>query len=106
MEIKYQVTVNNNSVCSNLKKLMNLTYKLLPIREEGGDWEKPLKTIIEEFAGMSRLFFDQEKTFFALLCKLEGLFLLTKENDFLDFRRTIFECLNLIEGLIKQWQMG
>lgn len=104
MEIKYEITLENAVVCSNLKRIINQTYRLLPTREEGSDWQKPLKTIQGEMAGMSRLIFDQQDVFFRIMCKLESLFLLDKEEDFLDFRRTIFECLSLIEGLVKIWQ--
>ena len=34
--------------------------------------------------------------YFTLLNKMEGLQLLTEDSDFLCYRRTIFECLNLI----------
>ena len=100
MDIKYNSYIENNAVVTNLKRLVNQTYKLLPSREEGLDWEKPLITIIEEFAGMNELFLDHHSIFFSLLCKLEGLFTLTKENDFLIFRKTIFECLGLINELV------
>ena len=36
---------------------------------------------------------------FSLMCKLEGLFTLNGENDFFEYRRTIFECLNLIQEI-------
>jgi hypothetical protein len=101
MEIKYNAIIEDKSVSNNLKRLTNLIYKLLPSREEDLDWEKPLETIIEEFAGMSRLLIDQNDALFSLLCKLEGLFTLTNEEDFLLFRRTIFECLSLC-NTIKQ----
>jgi len=39
--------------------------------------------------------------FFSLLNKLEGLYSLTKEEDFLCYRRTIFECLGLMSELQK-----
>lgn len=100
MDIKYNSYIENNAIITNLKRLVNQTYKLLPSREEGLDWEKPLITIIEEFAGMNELFLDHHNIFFSLLCKLEGLFTLTKENDFLIFRKTIFECLGLINELV------
>ena len=87
---------------NNFKRLINQVYKLLPNREEGVDWEKPLSTIMEELAGMDRLLFDQHETLFCLLCKLEGLFTLTEEDDFMLFRRTIFECLSLLSELKKQ----
>lgn len=86
------------AIAANLKKLTNQIYKLLPNREEKEDWITPLTTIIEELRGMDRLVDDYE-TLFALLCKLEGLFTLTNDEDFFLYRRTIFECLNLITTL-------
>ena len=70
-------------------------------REENIDWQTPLSTIIEELAGMSRLLDSQHENLFSVLCKLEGLYLLTKEEDFFLYRRTIFECLNIM-SLIKK----
>lgn len=83
----------------NIKRLTNQIYKLLPSREENLEWEIPLSTVIEELSGMDRLLTDKHDTLFSLLCKLEGLKFLTKKEDFSLFRRTIFECLNLISGL-------
>ena len=100
MEIKYNCEIDNKIIVSNLQRLINQLYKLLPTREEGNDWEKPLSTIIEEIAGMNRLIIGQQSEFFSLLCKLEGLFLLTKEEDFMLYRRTIFESLGLLKELI------
>lgn len=101
MVLKYNnIEISNSVIDNSLKRLTNQIYKLLPNREENIDWKSPLNTIIEELSGMDRLLFDQhEDTFFALLCKLEGLFTLTNEDDFYSYRRTIFECLNLISGL-------
>ena len=99
MIIKYECDIQTEAICANLKRITNQIYKLLPLREEGGDWEKPLLTIIEEMAGMSRLLFDQHETLFLLLCKLEGLFTLTEEDDFESYRRTIFDCLGLMNGI-------
>ena len=101
MKIKYEIDVENKTILDNLKRLTNLTYKLLPSREEGLDWETPLSTIMEELGGMDRLFIDQQTIFFSLLCKLEGLFNLTEEADFQLFRRIIFESLSLLNDLKK-----
>lgn len=101
MIIKYNVDIENNSIKINLKRITNQIYKLLPNREEGIDWEKPLLTLIEELAGMSELLSNQHVILFSLLCKLEGLFLFKSENDFFLFRRTIFECLGLMNDLVK-----
>lgn len=69
------------------------------MREEGSDWQKPLETLMEELTGMDRLLIDQHKTFFSLLCKLEGLFELTQAEDFDRYRCTIFECLSLLNTI-------
>ena len=104
MEIKYNADINSNSIRSNLKRITNQIYKLLPNREEGSEWMAPLKTIMEELTGMDRLLIDQHEILFPLLCKLEGLFTLTEENDFFEYRRTIFEALGLVSSLIEKCQ--
>ena len=102
---KYAIDINDNAIAANLKRITNQVYKLLPSREEGSDWEKPLSTIIVELVGMNRLLIGQQDILFPLLCKLEGLFVLTQEDDFFLFRRTIFECLSLINELSEQCQI-
>ena len=106
MYIKYDASIDNEAIKANLKRLTNQIYKLLPNWEEGIDWRKPLTTILEEFAGMDRLFIDHHTILFALLCKLEGLFILddTEEDEkqnFFVFRKTVFECLSLVNDLVK-----
>ena len=90
---------NSNVFEYNLKRNINLIYKLLPMREEGSDWTKPLETIIEELCGMEKLLNDHTVIFFTLLCKLEGLFSLIDAEDFSLYRRTIFECLGLLNNI-------
>lgn len=104
METKYGIIIDNAAIVANLKRITNQVYKLLPSREEGADWEKPLTTLIEEISGMDRVLIGQHDILFPLLCKLEGLFVLTQTDDFLLFRRTIFECLSLINNLTKRCQ--
>lgn len=94
MKIKYDIDVDVAAIQENLKRIINQIFKLLPLREEGGEWQASLQTVIEELAGMSRLFAQYQIRFFSLLCKLEGLYFLIDEEDFLDYRKTIFECLN------------
>lgn len=101
MLVKYGAEIQEEAVLQNLKKLTNQIYKLLPNREEGIDWVKPLEGIIIEIAGMDRLFLDHHTVLFALLCKLEGLFTLTEEDKFLLYRSQIFECLGLVNELSK-----
>lgn len=100
MKIKYEAEIETSAIENNLKRLVNQIYKLLPCREEGGEWDRPLTTIMEEFAGMDRLFLGAHETFFALLSKLEGLFTLVKDGDFFVYRKTIFECIGLTNDLL------
>ena len=99
MKIKYDIDIDNEVIKLNLKRITNQIYKLLPMREEVLEWRKLLSTLIEELAGMNRLFIGRFEILFSLLCKMEGLFVLTEEEDFSLFRRTIFECLTLINSL-------
>lgn len=101
MEIKYNGNIENTSIDLELKKLTNQIYRLLPTREEGGDWKKPLGTIQEELVGMCDILFLQHDILFPLVCKLEGLYSLVEEEDFMRYRATIFECLGLL-GELKQ----
>ena len=91
--------INKESIDFNLKRIINQVYKLLPMREEGRDWEKPLQTLIEQLSGMKRLIDGQDDLFFLILCKMEGLFSLNKNEDMTIYRRIIFECLGLLNTL-------
>ena len=96
---KYNLEVSQESFNINLKRNINLIYKLLPMREEGKEWDKTLETVIEELVGMNRLLVDLQSSLFPIICKLEGLYSLTDSEDMSLFRRTIFECLSLLSKL-------
>lgn len=82
-------------------RLTNQIYKLLPSREEGVDWQKPLSTLIEEISGMKDIFINNQDRLLSLLCKLQGLYYLQGEDNFLLYRKTIFECLEIINEVTK-----
>ena len=48
---------------------------------------------------MKRLIDGQDDLFFLILCKMEGLFSLNKNEDMTIYRRIIFECLGLLNTL-------
>ena len=96
---KYDLQITPQVFEASIKKNINLIYKLLPMREEGQDWTKPLETILEELVGMNRLLIGLQPAMFPIICKLEGLFSLTENKDMSLFRRTIFECLSLLSKL-------
>ena len=92
---KYDISFNNSAIVKNIDRITNQIFKLLPSREEGGDWQSPLENLIVEIVGMNELFSDQA-LLLHLLCKLEGLVTLTDKDDFLIFRKNIFESLTLL----------
>lgn len=98
MVLKYDIDIAGDAIAENIDRIINQIFKLLPFREEGGDWETPLHNLILEVGGMSELLSDQT-ILFSLLCKMEALTTLTEENDYLDFRKLIFECLGLLKQL-------
>lgn len=65
------------------------------MKENEEDWEKQLETLIIEVSGLNILY-SQE--FIQLLSKLVGL-QEVKDITFETYRRTVFECINLIQGL-------
>jgi len=95
MVFKYDINFDKDVVIKNINRITDRIFKLLPSREEGGDWETPLKNLILEIIGMNQLWIDQTNLF-SLLCKLEALQTLTNEDDFFTFRKLIFECLSLM----------
>ena len=42
MILKYNINIDNSTIHNRLQNLINQTYKLLPSREEGTNWEKTL----------------------------------------------------------------
>ena len=98
MVIKYNVDIQDEAILKNIDRITNQIFKLLPSREEGNDWMTPLESLIIEVAGMAKLL-KNHSDLFPLLCKMESLLDLTKEEDFLNYRKTIFECLGLINNL-------
>ena len=71
------------------------------MREHEEDWIKQLDTVIIEIAGINALV-KSEKTsqFLQLLFKLEGL-KIQQDINFEVYRKTVFETINLLQGLKK-----
>lgn len=98
MMIKYNIELEKETFDNSIKRITNQIFRLLPLREEGGDWVSPLQNLIVEIAGIERLF-NNQLSFFILLSKMEGMLTLTEEDDFPIFRKNIFECLTLLTSL-------
>ena len=92
---KYGINIPEEDVNKNVRRLTNQLWKLIPMREHGEDWQKQLDTVILEIAGLNEIFMGS--AFLQTLSKLEALRI--KETNFELYRKTIFECISLIQGL-------
>lgn len=92
---KYNYEIDTNTLINTFNRLTNQCYKILCYKEENKEWNKPLKTVILELIGLQRLI--DKDTLLTLISKLESLFTLEEEDDFFEFRRVIFESLNILD---------
>lgn len=93
-EIDFPVKVRE----SDRIRLINQLWKLVPMRENNENWEQHLYTVLEEIAGLVRIYKDKAEGLI-LLSKLEGL---TSEvcKDFMIYRKTVFRCIDLLSAVI------
>lgn len=68
------------------------------MRENEEDWQRQLETVLIEITGLNQLF--SYAGFLILLSKLEGLSECS-EMSFETYRKTVFECINLLQGFNK-----
>lgn len=90
--------VSDQAFEKNIIRLTNQLWKLIPMRENNEDWDKQLNTVILEIAGLGELFTESPQ-FLQLLSKLEGLRVIETEFEF--YRKTIFESITLLRGVLK-----
>lgn len=86
--------MDNNFVAKSYgEKLKGRMYGLLCEREKNGEWQKFLDTISIQLIGVNQ----ELKTinYYALMAKINALHYLSYEY----FRKTVFECINIINGL-------
>jgi len=92
---KYGMNVSDVTLEGYRNKIKNQIYKLLPLREEGGQWKKFLDMLLIELNGADNLFEDTIN-FVSLLAKLEAL---KQEYDMKTHRKVVFECINMVDLL-------
>ena len=85
--------MNNQVQEAYQNKLKSKLFGLLCEREKGREWEKFLDTILIELTGFPEK--EQTINYFRLYHKTSSLRYLRYEF----FRKTIFECMNLISNL-------
>ena len=100
---QYNATIDKEVIENNLNRITDRIFKLLPMREEGQDWQISLHNLVLEIIGLNNLLdLGGQSVLFNVVIKLKTLETLTTEEDFLDFRKTIFECLSLMSK-VKKW---
>lgn len=91
---KYNINFSQEAKDNDKQRLINQLWKLIPMRENGEDWESHLIILLEELAGLSNIYKDKEEGLI-LLSKLEGLTSI-QSRDFMVYRKTIFRCIDLV----------
>ena len=92
---KYDFDFREEDILTNIRRLTNQLWKLIPMREHEENWTKQLDTVIIEIAGFNEIFIGPQ--FLQLLTKLEGL--KVQETDFELYRKTVFESISLLQEL-------
>jgi len=95
---KYNFKIDDKVIESDINRLTNQLWKLIPMREKEENWLEHLKSVIIEIAGLNEIF-AENVNYLILLSKLEGL----KNNDEIEFnlyRKTIFESISLLRGIM------
>lgn len=94
--VKHNIEFPEMVIIKDLQRLSNQIWKCIPMRENEEDWKKQLNTVSIEVAGLAEIFMSSQ--FLQLLSKIEGL----QQQDDINFelyRKTIFECLSLLQEL-------
>ena len=92
---KYGIEFSYEDISANVKRMTNQLWKLIPMREHEEDWQKQLDTVILELVGLNEIFIGP--LFLQMLSKLEGL--RVSETNFELYRKTVFECISLLQEL-------
>lgn len=91
-------SLQTEAMVDNFDRIVGQIFRLLPMREEGVDYIKPLDTLIVELSGYFWIIPNSEKLI-ALLGKLRGLKSEECSDDFMLFRRMVFEACNIASAL-------
>ena len=97
LDNKYDFDFSSASIIADINRLTNQLWKLIPMRENNENWIGQLDTVLIELTGLNEIF-NINENYLILLSKLEGLKLY--DTDFMLYRKTIFEAITLLRGII------
>ena len=92
----YGFSVPRETVISDINRLTNQLWKLIPMRENEANWLSQLDNVIIEVSGLNTIL-SVENNFIVLLSKLEGLKIV--ETEFNAYRKTVFEAISLLREM-------
>ena len=85
------------AVSSDINRLTNQLWKLIPMRENKENWLGHLDSLIIELAGLNELSSNADEKFLILLSKLKGL--QVEDTNFQLYRKTVFESISLLREM-------
>ncbi len=96
------VEFDNKIIVSDLRRLINQIWKVLPMRENNEDWQRQVNMVLIELYGLHAMFGDQ-LDFLILISKLEGMH---ESQNFETYRATVFSVITLLTELTNslQWK--
>ena len=91
------IIIPDTVLTSDINRLTNQLWKLIPMRENEEDWLNHLNCLIIELAGLNELCSNTDEKFLVLLSKLKGLSI--ENTVFPVYRKTVFECISLLREM-------
>lgn len=99
MMTKFDFEIDAQIFNTNITRLTNQIWKMIPMWENDEDWKKQLTTVEIELLGLNEILVGKPE-FLQILSKIEGIPLLNNIS-FGVFRKTVFEIISLLQGLKK-----
>lgn len=91
------ISIPTSTVVSDINRLTNQLWKLIPMRENSENWLGHLDSLIIELSGLKELSQNSDEKFLILLSKLKGL--QVEDTTFQIYRKTVFECISLLREM-------
>lgn len=91
------IVIPDAVLTSDINRLTNQLWKLIPMRENEENWLAHLDYLIVELAGLNELCSNTDEKFLILLSKIKGLRI--EDTTFQVYRKTVFECISLLREM-------
>lgn len=89
-----EIMFESQDVISDIKRLINQVWKLIPMREKNEDWKRQIEIVIVELLGLQEVF-QNRINLLRILTELEGL-KIKEDLEFFHFRSIVFSTISLM----------